>query len=346
MNTDELQVMLEALPDPLPHFPTFLEIAGYPHYENVCSNILKFYFNPNANHGFRDLLIKTFLQTLNYSDIVIPPFNEIEVKREVTTSNGRIDILIIAPEWIIAIENKIYHVLINDLIEYSDFLDKKFKGRKIIKVVLSLKEELENLSGGFVNVTYKDFLPQVDRGLFGMGISRDTPYKIYFQHFMTTITNLYKPVNMEKHEIDFLINNQDKISNLLALNQKLSLYINQRAQKIKNSINNLDPLVSKDVYAGYDIVFMLKTNDIDSSYKLECTIGINGITITICDEKNRVKKEKLERLAYFKKNQIENYRMLEDFSRLLIEENIDFYIDDNELINKLKAILALYKISE
>ena len=33
---------------------TFMEISGYPHYENVCSNILSFYLNPANEHGLKD----------------------------------------------------------------------------------------------------------------------------------------------------------------------------------------------------------------------------------------------------------------------------------------------------
>ena len=30
---------------------TFMEISGYPHYENVCNNILKFNINPKNEHN-------------------------------------------------------------------------------------------------------------------------------------------------------------------------------------------------------------------------------------------------------------------------------------------------------
>ena len=37
---------------------TFMEVSGYPHYENVCSNILSFYFNPNEEHRLNDTVLK------------------------------------------------------------------------------------------------------------------------------------------------------------------------------------------------------------------------------------------------------------------------------------------------
>jgi hypothetical protein len=38
------------------------DITGYPHYENVCSNILKFFIDPNAGHGLGSLILKAILE--------------------------------------------------------------------------------------------------------------------------------------------------------------------------------------------------------------------------------------------------------------------------------------------
>jgi len=41
---------------------TFLGISKQPHYENVWSNIYAFLFNPNAEHGFDNLFLKSLNQ--------------------------------------------------------------------------------------------------------------------------------------------------------------------------------------------------------------------------------------------------------------------------------------------
>jgi hypothetical protein len=43
------------LPDRVERGPTLMEIAGYPHYEIVCSNILAFYLDPEEPHGLGTL---------------------------------------------------------------------------------------------------------------------------------------------------------------------------------------------------------------------------------------------------------------------------------------------------
>ena len=44
---------------------SIFNIAGYPHYENVASNILAFYFNPDNEHGLGNLLLHSLLSLIN-----------------------------------------------------------------------------------------------------------------------------------------------------------------------------------------------------------------------------------------------------------------------------------------
>jgi hypothetical protein len=41
--------------------PTILEIAGYPHYENVASNILAFFLDPKKGHGLGRIVLESLL---------------------------------------------------------------------------------------------------------------------------------------------------------------------------------------------------------------------------------------------------------------------------------------------
>lgn len=88
--------------------PTLMEISGYPHYENVCSNILAFFFDPSKPHGLGTL----FLDALAIIGCIKEPDwttgADVQVDREEATSFGnRIDLLIRSHSHAIVIENKI-----------------------------------------------------------------------------------------------------------------------------------------------------------------------------------------------------------------------------------------------
>ena len=42
---------VKELPNRVARPQTFMEIGGYPHYENVCSNFLAFFVDPEGPHG-------------------------------------------------------------------------------------------------------------------------------------------------------------------------------------------------------------------------------------------------------------------------------------------------------
>jgi hypothetical protein len=119
---------------------TFMEIAGYPHFENSCSNILQFYLNPNNEHGFGTLLLDS-LATLINTDLVTNE-QSIEVRREeLTDRRNRIDLVIESDDYIIGIENKIFAMAYNPFCDYSKYIGSLSRGRQVHKVLLSLRLE-------------------------------------------------------------------------------------------------------------------------------------------------------------------------------------------------------------
>jgi len=93
-----------------------MEIAGFPHYENVCSNILKYFIDPQKEHGLTNLVLNSVLECINENIELSSECESVSVMREVVTKNSkRLDLLVISNNYVIGIENKIYHILNNDL---------------------------------------------------------------------------------------------------------------------------------------------------------------------------------------------------------------------------------------
>ncbi|MEP5366140.1 MAG: PD-(D/E)XK nuclease family protein [Reichenbachiella sp.] len=162
------------LPDTVDHIDTFLDVAGFPHYENVISNIYSYYFDSKKSHGLDDLFLKSligvvrkksklvkegdpFINRLQYLD----NWGEWSVRREESVDRKRIDIVLeetsAAESTFIIIENKIYAGLNNPLDTYWKIDEKS--DRKV-GVVLSIYEE--NITHeGFINILHKELLNEV-----------------------------------------------------------------------------------------------------------------------------------------------------------------------------------------
>lgn len=217
---------------------TFMEVSGYPHYENVCSNILGFYFDPHAEHGLKDLFLKAFLLMAGFDEK--PSLGKVSVYREFGTGEGRIDLLIDIDDFTIGIENKIFHGLNNDLIDYGRTIDKQgVKEKHVIKAVLGLKPIQGVLDGGFSSYTYNQFWRQV-KNMLGDYISDAEPkWLTYLIEFINTTTNLAGE-NMELKQSDqFFIEHNQVVLELIAERdafvQRLSYRIRELAELMKET---------------------------------------------------------------------------------------------------------------
>lgn len=206
-------------------------VAGFPHYENVSSNILAFFLNPQNEHGLGNLILSSLLslvdEQLDFKE------REVDVSREVTTlNNGRIDLVVITNFKLIGIENKIYHYLANDLKDYSNSLETWALEKDLspLKIVLSLKEEM--CSDGFINITYAQLFAVIRKEI-GRSISpASQKWLFYLVDFMVSIENLMDK-KIELNEMDqFIIENKRSIEKLTNAVREFDYKLNRMMQEL------------------------------------------------------------------------------------------------------------------
>ena len=209
--------------------PTFLDISGFPHYENVCSNILQFFFQTNEAHGMGDLFIQALLKTVgeNISNSIL--VNEV-VREQPTPSGKRLDIVITTDDYVVGIENKIYAVLTNDLADYSTYLLSILTGRKLKRIVLSINPIVTY--SGFVNITYNELFKSVDSlmGNYWQGSNRK--FMDYLNDFMQNIRRLEGAPSMNSDEIKFINDNILDLENLYCTLNNMKKELRQRVQDL------------------------------------------------------------------------------------------------------------------
>jgi hypothetical protein len=151
------------LPPGITRSPTFMEVSGYPHYENVCSNILAFFLDPKNQHGFEGLLLDALAEAGPIDGITEGSYANVSVERESTTDRGnRIDILIESDTLLIVIENKIFHDVANPFEDYTAFVNQRnTSGKAIYKFLLTLDRNDTGTVYGFRNLTYSRFIDAI-----------------------------------------------------------------------------------------------------------------------------------------------------------------------------------------
>lgn len=242
----ELLHDFESLPDSIKSESIF-DVAGYPHYENVSSNILAFYLNPNNEHGLGNLLFSSLMNLAGGSEI---QQDNVQISREVSTNKGgRLDIVIETDNQIIGIENKIYHHLNNDLDDYSRSIDEWAKPNNLdtTKIILSIRNEGD--SSGFINVTYEKYWQKIKENLGSYVTTSSQKWVLYLIDFMSTIEKL-NGSNMEIDDNDqFFIENEERVNSLINARNKFISKLNGKIRELSDLVQKPDDCDRQWIYA-------------------------------------------------------------------------------------------------
>ena len=248
-NFEELLDEFRKLPDRIERPPTFMEIAGYPHYENVCSNILAFFMDPGEPHGLGTLVLDALANAANI-EVDEELGSNISIEREVSTEAGnRIDILIESDARAILIENKIYAGASNPFDDYADYLDRRiYDGRAKHKLLLTVFPTQEGNQWEFANLTYDEFLYAI-RAMLGHYVAGvDTRYLAMFLDFLNTLDNLKKGSRMDQEFIEFLSKHENDAANLFA---ELTKFKNE----LRTKVRELNALIELEEHENVAQVF-------------------------------------------------------------------------------------------
>lgn len=209
---------------------TLFDICGYPHYENVVSNVLAYFFDPSKPHGLGNVCIQALLTSF---DSKIEDIDELwEIEREVRTSEGKfIDILLKNDDVVILIENKVYAALYNDLKGYLRFIQKEYPGKTIFPIVLCLHSPVEESRvDGYNIITYENYFNQF-RNLIGSVIDKvDLRYMQIMTDLMTNMNKLKEGTKMDEQFINFVTEHNDE---LIKLVQEIKTYRDTLRKKVK-----------------------------------------------------------------------------------------------------------------
>lgn len=245
---------------------TFMEISGYPHYENVASNILKFYLDPTNEHGLKDLVLNSLLHLIDEDFQFDIDFEQIEVYREhKTIKENRLDLVILTDNYAIGIENKIFHHLHNNLTDYRDTVKSYcYNSRKPICILLSLNKLTSNedivkvKENDFVNLTYDQVFQNIKQNIGGYLNSSNINYINYLLDFIKSIENL-TPKTMENKALwTFFKNNTATIQELTDSFIEYKKSLNQKINQLNDAltINEFSPTVDKKwIFEGNCLVY-------------------------------------------------------------------------------------------
>lgn len=278
MNLEKLQTFLNINEIPTEKQKTgFLELIKKSHNETINSNIYAHFLSCKINvikYAFLDALISIIEEKTNKEF----NFSRLDVRTELKTEKGRIDIVLqdLVSRDTILIENKIYHRLDNNLVEYWVFFNTD--DEKKVGVLLTLKPHFipNEVLGKFINITHWEWISVVKENLDVNSIE-DEAYKLYVTDFFNTIENLSITYKMNESARFFFDNASqvNKVNSTLIeghsfLNTQYELIAEKLGLKTYGSDINWKNIW--DEYNHLDTFITIVTEDLisgkDASYKI------------------------------------------------------------------------------
>ena len=344
---DQFQKLLaefKKLPPTLQRDPTTLELSGYPHLENVYSNILAFFLDPEREHGFGLLFLKSLLSVAGCKEI--QDGEEVEVNREeITGKRKQIDLVISTDTLIVGIENKIYNVLHNDLEDYGRHIDERAKAndRHVCKILLGLHlpEDGTKLSG-FKPITYQDYFDEVLRRIGPTLIGSSDRYLQFALEVIETVKHLTEGSAMKPEMLNFFQKKEEGVGLLLQEAKKFQDEMHQHVTTLWNVFKSEFPNIyvqrSWESFKLYNSVwFEIKSKD-GFTLVIHTIISSKGWKIKVFPKK----EGNFQQVKSWLKTQGGDWREEEEGYRYLFDPSADlpYDTDISEVVDRVRPLIG------
>ncbi|MGB2518658.1 PD-(D/E)XK nuclease family protein [Shewanella algae] len=257
MEIQQIQTLLEhirGLPKAAPVEPTLFSIGARGHFENPTTDVLAFFFDSNGPHNLGSLVLETLLDILPVEgqqtdhNLVAAPL------REVSTSSGRIDLLLEASEWVMVLENKIFYQQNNPFDDYKEFVVKKYQEKIPLFVVLSPSGKAPH---GWYGVSYPVLIENLRQKLATYFIEQPlNKWMVLLREFILHLEHLMTNGNAVPPETtDYILKNLNKIREVQQIKERSIIDLQQACLRyIESALPNAGAVSKLHHWYGYPAI--------------------------------------------------------------------------------------------
>ncbi|GLR74567.1 PD-(D/E)XK nuclease family protein [Aliivibrio sifiae] len=196
---------------------TIFSIGSKGYYENPTTDILAFFIDDNAEHGLGALVLEALVETLPENIRKLDCSLSSTPEREVVTKAGkRIDLLLEGQQWVMVVENKIFHEQNNPFQEYEDFVftqhPERFTEKDPIFIVLSPSGSVPSKYPTWIGISYPSLVASIKQKLSDYFISQPlNKWVVLLREFILHLENMMSTDRTSEESINFILNNLTQI---------------------------------------------------------------------------------------------------------------------------------------
>lgn len=241
----ELLAKLSSLKPPSPREENLFQIGGRGHYENPTSQLLEFFLDASRGHGFGSVILDVLLEAAKISPGTIDTQMSYWTSHEVVTDealrNDRMDLILESESWVIVIENKIRHDVINDFDAYARFAQSKRK--KSVLILLSARKV--GLPPGWNDLNWKDLIQAIrsklELGSIDLGQGK---WPLFLREFLDNVeAECSRNGSMDQALFDFSV---EHFSGLYQAQDVFQNFLSEIQIRWTNSFRDMENVVVRD----------------------------------------------------------------------------------------------------
>ena len=235
---------IKSLPETIQLETTIFGIGSRGYYENPTTDILAFFIDDNAAHGLGSLVLEALITTLTSdlnsldNSLSSPP------QREVVIEAGRIDMLLENEQWVMVIENKIFHQQNNPFAAYENFIHSKYpdKGavskKKKFFVVLSPSGSTPPQHPAWVGVSYPALITAIKQKLAEHFMAQPlNKWIVLLREFILHLENIMTKTSVSNESLHFVLDNLIDLKKAQDLKVKtINSYQNSLQRALQNEL--------------------------------------------------------------------------------------------------------------
>ncbi|KEK29612.1 PDDEXK-like family protein [Shewanella xiamenensis] len=202
--------------------PTIFSVGGKGYYENPTTDILAYFLDDKAAHGLGALVMDALFDALS-DKVTVDDLDHTLIQppeREVQTKNGkRVDLLLESEQWVMVIENKIYHDKINPFAEYEKFVFKqypeRFQGKIPLFVILSPDGKVPTKCHRWKGIAYNDFIRLLKEKLANYFLEQPiNKWFILLREFLLHLESVMSQPQVSLDTLNFVLDNLQQIQQI------------------------------------------------------------------------------------------------------------------------------------
>ena len=183
-------------------------ICGRGHYENPISDLLAFFIDSSEEHRFGNLFLSSLFEAAGIEPA--PGACRPPIREECTDRGNRLDLVVEGDGWLLAIENKIRHQVINPLDDYVEHIVGRTpsldEGSRHF-VILCAREH-KPAPQGWRTVTWRSYVDRIKQNLASrLTEPLNMKWQVIMREFLLNIEQECGDERMKDERIEFIRKN-------------------------------------------------------------------------------------------------------------------------------------------